>query len=132
MIKVSIKNKATQQITHGATFATQAEVDQWIDSCESICAWGKPQHQVEVTPAIYNDAGELIQAAVLETVLCEYEIIQEDISARLQQEAVNAQARAYLASTDWLIIREQETGAPCPADIKSARQAARDSVVELT
>lgn len=44
---------------------------------------------------------------------------------------VNAQARAYLTSTDWYIIRLQENGTPVPQDILDARQAARDSVVEI-
>ncbi len=43
----------------------------------------------------------------------------------------NAEARAYLASTDWYVVRLQETGTPIPADISAARQAARDSVVEV-
>lgn len=43
----------------------------------------------------------------------------------------NAEARAYLASTDWYVVRLQETGTPIPSDISAARQAARDSVVEV-
>ena len=44
------------------------------------------------------------------------------------QAAKNAEARAYLASTDWYVIRKTETGVEIPADILAARQAARDSV----
>ena len=42
----------------------------------------------------------------------------------------NAEARAYLASTDWYVVRKAETGTEIPADVIAARQAARDSVVE--
>jgi len=42
--------------------------------------------------------------------------------------AKNAEARAYLASTDWYVIRKTETGVEIPADVLAARQAARESV----
>ena len=42
----------------------------------------------------------------------------------------NAEARAYLASTDWCVVRKAETGTEIPADVLAARQAARDSVAE--
>ena len=35
---------------------------------------------------------------------------------------------AYLASTDWYAIRFADTGEAMPADIKTARQAARDAL----
>lgn len=34
-------------------------------------------------------------------------------------------ARAYLASTDWYIVRQQETGQAIPVDVVAARAAAR-------
>lgn len=48
------------------------------------------------------------------------------------QLAINAEARSYLAQTDWYAIRFAETGTLIPADIVIARQAARDSIVEPT
>lgn len=50
--------------------------------------------------------------------------------AAAQQANANTQGRAYLLSTDWYIIRFQETGVAVPADIASARQAARESIKE--
>ena len=50
--------------------------------------------------------------------------------AAAQQAKTNAEARAYLASTDWYVIRFQETAVAIPADIASARQAARDLIKE--
>ena len=50
--------------------------------------------------------------------------------AAAQQAKTNAEARAYLASTDWYVIRFQETGTAIPTDILAARQAARDLIVE--
>lgn len=46
------------------------------------------------------------------------------------QQRVNAEARAYLAETDWYVIRLQETGEPVPDDILSERAAVRARVVE--
>lgn len=44
------------------------------------------------------------------------------------QQLKNAEARAYLASTDWYVTRFAETGEPVPDDVKAKRQAARESV----
>lgn len=54
---------------------------------------------------------------------------QPPTAEELQAQA-NAEARAYLASTDWYVVRKTETGTEIPADVIAARQAARDSVVE--
>lgn len=59
----------------------------------------------------------------------EYTVEIEDITAQVAQEAINAEALAYLASTDWLIIREMDAGVPCPAEIKAERAAARARIV---
>lgn len=48
----------------------------------------------------------------------------------LQQQA-NAEARAYLASTDWYVIRLQETGQATPEEILEARSQARSRVVDI-
>ena len=45
------------------------------------------------------------------------------------QDKINAEARAYLASTDWLVTRQTETGVVVPADILTKRQAAREEVI---
>jgi len=59
----------------------------------------------------------------------EYTIEIEDITAQVAQEAINAEALAYLASTDWLVIREVDAGVACPAEIKTLRAEARAKVV---
>ena len=43
-------------------------------------------------------------------------------------EELAAPHRAYLASTDWYVVRATETGAPVPQDILSARSIARQSI----
>ena len=52
-------------------------------------------------------------------------------SAKAVQDAidvVNATAQAYLASTDWMVIRQQETGAAVPQEVADARAAARQEI----
>lgn len=52
----------------------------------------------------------------------------EEISKH-DQEVVNEQSRAYLANTDWYVIRFQETGEAIPQEILDERAAARDRVI---
>jgi hypothetical protein len=59
----------------------------------------------------------------------EYTVEIEDITAQVAQDAINAEALAYLASTDWLVIREMDSGVACPDDVKIARAEARQRIV---
>lgn len=52
-----------------------------------------------------------------------------DITAQVEQEKINAEALAYLASTDWMIVREIETQFPCPEEVKQLRAEARLKIV---
>lgn len=54
--------------------------------------------------------------------------LPEPTSEELQAQA-NAEARAYLASTDWYVVRFAETGVAIPDDILTARKLARESIV---
>lgn len=47
-----------------------------------------------------------------------------------EQKRINSEARAYLAGTDWYVIRQQETGEPVPSEILAERSAARARVIE--
>ena len=135
MIQINIKNIESQQITHGGQFPSMEEAQAWIDSIQSMspCPWGQPSSvaQVEVSPAVLDEEGNVIQEAQYEeqAIAGSYEIEILDISARVEQERVNAEALKYLADTDWLIIRELDSGEACPADIKAERAAARARIV---
>lgn len=48
---------------------------------------------------------------------------------KVEQAEINAAALKYLADTDYLIIRELDSGVLCPADIKLERAAARSRIV---
>ena len=52
-------------------------------------------------------------------------------TAEQLQAQANTEARAYLASTDWYVIRQQETGEPIPDDVMAERAEARASVVDI-
>jgi hypothetical protein len=47
-----------------------------------------------------------------------------------QRATGNTEARAYLAETDWYVIRLQETGQPVPDDVLKSRAEARASVID--
>ena len=51
-----------------------------------------------------------------------------EIAANAQAET-NATSQAYLASTDWYITRHAETAVAVPADVTTARAAARAAIV---
>ena len=59
-----------------------------------------------------------------------YELEYIDISTEVEQEKINQEALAYLASTDWLIIREIDAGVFCPLDVKQKRQEARNKIIK--
>jgi len=51
------------------------------------------------------------------------------VQAKDLQSQANAAAQAYLASTDWMVLRQADSGEPMPANIKELRAKAREGVV---
>lgn len=58
-----------------------------------------------------------------------WEIVKSEPSAEEKRIQTNRESLAYLASTDWYVIRQQETGIAVPQAILDARAAARAAVV---
>lgn len=56
------------------------------------------------------------------------EFTDAEIAANAQAET-NATSQAYLASTDWYITRHAETAVAVPAEVTTARAAAREAIV---
>ena len=56
------------------------------------------------------------------------EFTDAEIAANTQAET-NSTSQAYLDSTDWYITRHAETGVAVPADVTTARAAAREAIV---
>lgn len=133
MFKVIVTNPNKLGSPFKGEFDTQELAQAWIESqlAKSNCPWGKLEHQVEDQPAVYDESGELISEATYITVPQEFEVEGPiDISAQVEQESINAESLAYLAITDWLIVRELETGVVCPEEIKNMRQLARESIIK--
>jgi hypothetical protein len=86
------------------------------------------QEEIPARPAVYSDAIPAVTHKEVK-LRAEYTVEIIDISAKVEQEKINAEALAYLASTDWMVIREMDSGLPCPAEVKSARAAARAKIV---
>ena len=115
MKKIIIKNLAEVQ-THGAEME---DPTQWISDCVAQNVWGLPERQE------LDEMGE----PTGNTLSAEYTIEITDITAQVEQDKVNADALAYLASTDWMVIRFADSGLAIPEDVKAARAAARLKVV---
>jgi len=150
MKKIIIKDLQAVQISG----AEMLDPTAWIAECVASNAWGKPErwvlHKDESLAEAYDEAdvieekteelthsvvagddtqSELVTSQKWVKLRAEYTVEIEDITARVAQDAINAEALAYLASTDWLIIREVDAGVACPADIKAERAAARARIV---
>jgi len=127
MLKVTVKNKESQRVTNQTQLATQEEVTAWISAQEVLKAFGNPQHQVE----ILDEAGMSFEPKQFETIPAEYIVEIEDITAQINQEAVNEAALRYLAETDYLVLRSiDDPSKPVSDEVKALRQAARDSIVK--
>ena len=72
----------------------------------------------------------LVKADWVEMTVGEIELFKNPpkTAEQLQQE-LNAEALAYLASTDWYVIRLQETGIAVPQDVLDARAKARGDII---
>jgi hypothetical protein len=138
MKKVSIKNK----MGIIGWEATMEDPTEWIANLVAVNYWGQPErwvlHKDEPMAKAYDEADVLEERIVdgldgashKEVKLkAEYLVEIEDISAQVEQERINAEALEYLASTDWMVIREIDAGVPCPAEVKAERAAARAKIV---
>ena len=100
----------------------------WITSCKlSDFGW-----QVNGNMGVPNDPANRDCADVL-TWIAEGntpapEFTDAEIVA-LHQSLVNSEALEYLKSTDWYITRHAETAVAVPADVTTARAAARAAIV---
>jgi len=99
MIKVIVTKDGVE--THAPEYETMEQAQAAISYHVSEQNWGKP--------------GEY-----------SYEIVTVPVNL---QAPINEAALAYLAATDWYVIRASETGVPVPQDILDERAAARLRIV---
>jgi hypothetical protein len=96
MFEVMIKDLGDIQ-TNGANFETEQLALDWIAEHVGINSWGLPERlEVEEDG---EPTGVILPA--------EYTITIEDISAQKAQEIVNKEARNFLNSTDWMVMRHE-------------------------
>lgn len=110
MIKVSIKRD--EKVTNEAVFPIIEEAQAWFDKHEAMGSFGqrkqKIQQQVELSPAVISEDGLVLQEAqfeIQEVELPGFEVIFEDLSAKLEQQQINAEAQAFLDATDFKVLR---------------------------
>lgn len=96
MIRVNIIREG--KTVYQGKFETDEQAQVWLFDCEMRGIWGDPST---------------------------YSIDIQDITELEARRQASITARAYLASTDWYVIRETETGVPCPEDVKVLRANAR-------
>jgi len=100
----------------------------WITSCKSQESGWLVNGNMSVPndPANRHCADVLAWIAEGNTPAPEFTDLE--IASNAQAET-NATSQAYLASTDWYITRHAETAVAVPADVTTARAAAREAIV---
>ena len=100
----------------------------WITSCKTQESGWLVNGNMSVPndPANRHCADVLAWIAEGNTPAPEY--TDAEIAANAQAET-NATSQAYLDSTDWYITRHAETAVAVPADVTTARAAARAAIV---
>ena len=100
----------------------------WITSCKTT----GDSYLVNGNMSVPNDPANRHCADVIQWIAegntPAPEFTDLEIAANTQAET-NATSQAYLASTDWYITRHAESGVEVPADVTTARAAAREAIV---
>lgn len=135
MFEIIIKNKSGL-LTHRGTRKTIEQANAWIAEQIALNSWGKSERLImentqELTLEDINEATEITDIVSPQGTLKQYkfpatftvEIV--DVTDQMAQEKERQDALALLASTDWYIIREMDSGVLTPEEIKLARAAAR-------
>lgn len=87
-----------------------------------ICAETDLQLQALGTEAVIEGEADDERHEVRDGQIVEREAVADPLD---EQITARSTAAAYLAATDWMVIRQSETGQPVPDDILQARAEAR-------
>jgi hypothetical protein len=77
-----------------------------------------------------NQIMEWSFANIPQLTMEELEALQEIVQAKMDQDVINKEALAYLLNTDWMVIREMDSGVPCSEEVKTLRAEARAKIVK--
>lgn len=136
MKKLIIKKQGLE-VQH-CRFDDEQAMQNFIKLLADQAPWGKPDRWLKDSPlaplseeekakatetrVVQNDLGEEVTEYFFPA---EYTIEIEDITAQVELEAEQGEARRYLNETDWMIIRELEGGKKVPSKVKDSRAEAR-------
>ena len=100
----------------------------WITSCKlQDSGWLINENRTVPNDPANRDCADVLQwIAEGNTPAPQY--TDAEIAANAQS-LVNSESLEYLKSTDWYITRHAETGVAVPADVTTARAAARAAIV---
>lgn len=79
MKKVIIKNRQ-EEVLQTTYIDTQEKIDDFMEVLSKGEAWGKPEHQILISPPELNEAGEVIVEAIYETIPSAYLVEIEDVT----------------------------------------------------
>ena len=101
----------------------------WINSCKLQGSGWLVNGNVVVVNIPTNGRCQMVLEWIAEgnTPAPEFTDAQASINA---QAAINETSRAYLAFTDWYVIRKYERSIEIPSDITEARKKAADAVID--
>jgi len=100
----------------------------WITSCKLQDSGYLVNGNMSVPNDPANRHYVMVQEWIAEGNTPAPEFTDVEIAAN-DQAVINIDSLAYLASTDWYVTRQAETGADIPQDILTARAEARASIV---
>jgi hypothetical protein len=134
-MKIQVTVTKNGSVSNQASFKSWEESSAWITKHTKEGNFGSPRWSVEqhqLSPEEFDEEGVKTSEAVFESVTVEnpmgYEISEQEVADQTQEE-INIEALAFLASTDWYVVRLIETGVDIPQSIRTERAIARSRVV---
>lgn len=143
MFKIEIKN-LQNVVTNRAEFLTNQLCLDWLNSVKLTGAFGKLNRQVkEITLGVLDNNEDISKSTTvtitpadgnrpeirMHTLPQEFTHTITDTTIQKLAENESYDAKQYLASTDWYVIRKSEDGVLIPSSITLARAAARLKVL---
>lgn len=141
MFKIEItKNNI---VTNTAQFATELEAQAWLDAESANGSFGKIQREVrEISEGVLENNEDIsLSISVREevdlmgnvikihTLPAEFTSEITDITASVLAQKESVEALEYLKATDYLVLKQLDTGIEYSAEIKALRAAARLKVL---
>jgi len=132
MFKVTLQNLLDNRQWSGS-FESEELANSWLSEQKlklgrldiRVVPISDSYRQEDVLEIIESEIdGQMIQTHVRLAAQASYSV--EDISSQVASDLAKANARKYLADTDWYAIRKADTGTAIPSEISALRQAARD------